>query len=234
MRNDNVLGNTSELRLAADTALNMNGYSQSLASLMMNKDSLVHLNGGTLDIREGGTVDGILAGSGNLSVSGGELDISSDNSLLSAAVAIAKEAVVTLTDTSGMGLGKGDISLDGELNYRGAETGLLAGDLSGKGNLNLSESSLTLVGDNSDFSGNVSVDKDSVLAALTDNALGTSSVENSGELRIGFIEKLSNLITGAGNLVKTGGGITHVTGEAAGYTGDTLVEQGGLILVFHT
>lgn len=65
---------------------------------------------------------------------------------------------------------------------------------------------------------------------LTDNALGTVSVENSGELRIGFVEKLSNLITGAGSLVKTGGGITHVTREAAGYTGDTLVEQGGLIL----
>lgn len=57
----------------------------------------------------------------------------------------------TLTDTSGMGLGKGDISLDDEPNYRCAVTGLLAGDLSGKNNLNLSECSLTLVEDNSDF-----------------------------------------------------------------------------------
>lgn len=92
MRNDNVLGNTSDLRLAGDTALYMNGYSQSLAQLNAVADSLVHLGGGSLEIHEGGTVDGMLAGSGKLTVAGGELDISSDNSLLSAAITIAEDA----------------------------------------------------------------------------------------------------------------------------------------------
>lgn len=230
MRNDNVLGNTSDLRLAGDTALYMNGYSQSLAQLNAATDSLVHLGGGSLEIREGGTVDGMLAGSGTLTVAGGELDISSDNSLLSAAISIAEDSIVTLTSSSGMGLGTGNIALEGELNYQGAESGYVVGNLSGEGDLNLSESSLTLTGDNSEFSGSFSIDNQSVLSAMSDNSLGTAAISNEGALRIGFIEKLSNIITGSGSLTKTGGGVTTMTQDAANYTGDTRVEQGGLIL----
>lgn len=132
MRNDNVLGNTSDLRLAGDTALYMNGYSHSLAQLNAAADSLVHLGGGRLEIREGGTVDG-------------------------------------------MGLGTGNIALDGELNYQGAESGYVVGNLSGEGDLNLSESYLTLTGNNSKFSGSFSVDTVSILSAMSDNSLGTAA-----------------------------------------------------------
>lgn len=137
---------------------------------------------------------------------------------------------MTLTSTSGMGLGTGDIALDGELNYQGAVSGYVVGDLSGEGYLNLSESSLTLTGNNSDFSGNFNIDTESVLSAMSDHSLGDAAISNEGELRIGFIEKLSNQITGSGSLTKTGGGVTTMTQDAANYTGDTLVEQGGLIL----
>lgn len=53
LNNDNVLGNTHELRLAAETELDMNGHSQTVGTLNGSADSLLSLNGGSLTVTNG-------------------------------------------------------------------------------------------------------------------------------------------------------------------------------------
>ncbi|MFT2520204.1 hypothetical protein ACMWQB_28640, partial [Escherichia coli] len=84
LNNDNVLGNTHELRLAAETELDMNGHSQIVGTLNGSADSLLSLNGGSLTVTNGGTSTGSLTGSGELNIQGGTLDIAGDNSNLTA------------------------------------------------------------------------------------------------------------------------------------------------------
>lgn len=50
-----MLGNTHELRLAAETELDMNGHSQTVGTLNGSADSLLSLNGGSLTVTNGGT-----------------------------------------------------------------------------------------------------------------------------------------------------------------------------------
>ncbi|MCZ6343822.1 hypothetical protein O5286_28825, partial [Escherichia coli] len=70
LNNDNVLGNTHELRLAAETELDMNGHSQIVGTLNGSADSLLSLNGGSLTVTNGGTSSGSLTGSGELNIQG--------------------------------------------------------------------------------------------------------------------------------------------------------------------
>ncbi|MCB8604634.1 autotransporter outer membrane beta-barrel domain-containing protein, partial [Citrobacter europaeus] len=101
MKNDNVLGQTSELRLAADTGFDMNGYSQTVGKLTAAADSLLNINGGSLTLQQGGTADGILTGSGALNINGDTLTITGENSTLTAKTTIAEGARVLMNTTLG-------------------------------------------------------------------------------------------------------------------------------------
>ncbi|EIY5969022.1 autotransporter adhesin EhaA, partial [Escherichia coli] len=103
LNNDNVLGNTHELRLAAETELDMNGHSQTVGTLNGSADSLLSLNGGSLTVTNGGTSTGSLTGSGELNIQGGTLDIAGDNSNLTANVNIANSANVLVSHAQGLG-----------------------------------------------------------------------------------------------------------------------------------
>lgn len=103
LNNDNVLGNTQELRLAAETEMDMNGHSQTVGTLNGSADSLLNLNGGTLTLANGGTATGSLTGSGTLNVQGGTLDIAGDNSSLTANMNIANSAHVLVSHAQGLG-----------------------------------------------------------------------------------------------------------------------------------
>lgn len=75
MNSNSALGQTSEIRLAADTQLDMNGHSQTAGKLNGAAGSVLNINGGNLTLTEGGVSAGILSGNGALNVSGGVLDI---------------------------------------------------------------------------------------------------------------------------------------------------------------
>lgn len=100
-----MLGNTHELRLAAETELDMNGHSQTVGTLNGSADSLLSLNGGSLTVTNGGTSTGSLTGSGELNIQGGTLDIAGDNSNLTANVNIANSANVLVSHAQGLGKG---------------------------------------------------------------------------------------------------------------------------------
>ncbi|EKK6908219.1 autotransporter outer membrane beta-barrel domain-containing protein, partial [Shigella sonnei] len=179
MNSNSALGQTSEIRLAADTQLDMNGHSQTAGKLNGTAGSVLNINGGNLTLTEGGVSAGILSGNGALNVSGGVLDITGASSTFTASTTIAKDAVVRMNDVSG--LGTGNISNAGTLSLTHA-SGSLGNNLSGTGTVSLLSSDTQLSGNNSGYSGLFVVDESSLLTASATENLGTASVNNSGSL----------------------------------------------------
>ncbi|WP_353654550.1 autotransporter outer membrane beta-barrel domain-containing protein [Citrobacter sp. Ce119] len=228
MKNDNVLGQTSELRLAADTGFDMNGYSQTVGKLTAAADSLLNINGGSLTLQQGGTADGILTGSGALNINGDTLTITGENSTLTAKTTIAEGARVLMNTT--LGLGTGDIVAAGTLTMSKA-AGALYNSISDAGRVELSESDVALVGNNSAFTGQFAVDADSRLTVFTAENLGSAEVSNGGSLVLNSNTdwQLNNEVYGSGDVTKLGAGSITV-GNNAAWTGKTEIEQGGLVL----
>ncbi|HGX4423541.1 TPA: ESPR-type extended signal peptide-containing protein, partial [Escherichia coli] len=179
MNSNSALGQTTEIRLAADTQLDMNGHSQTAGKLNGTAGSVLNINGGNLTLTEGGVSAGILSGNGALNVSGGVLDITGASSTFTASTTIAKDAVVRMNDVSG--LGTGNISNAGTLSLTHA-SGSLGNNLSGTGTVSLLGSDTQLSGNNSGYSGLFVVDESSLLTASATENLGTASVNNSGTL----------------------------------------------------
>ncbi|HFT5322418.1 TPA: autotransporter outer membrane beta-barrel domain-containing protein [Escherichia coli] len=228
MNSNNALGQTSEIRLAADTMLDMNSHSQTAGKLNGAADSVLNINGGNLTLTAGGVSAGILSGSGALNVSGGVLDITGANSTFTASTTIAKDAVVRMNDVSG--LGTGNISNVGTLSLTHA-SGSLGNNLSGTGTVSLLSSDTQLSGNNSGYSGLFVVDESSQLTASATENLGTASVNNSGTLVLNSATgwQLTNDVSGSGTVRKTGSGSLTV-GNNAVWTGQTDIDAGTLIL----
>ncbi|HAW2428781.1 TPA: autotransporter outer membrane beta-barrel domain-containing protein, partial [Escherichia coli] len=228
MNSNNALGQTSEIHLAADTMLDMNGHSQTAGKLNGTAGSVLNINGGNLTLTEGGVSAGILSGNGALNVSGGVLDITGASSTFTASTTIAKDAVVRMNDVSG--LGTGNISNIGTLSLTHA-SGSLGNNLSGTGTVSLLSSDTQLSGNNSGYSGLFVVDESSQLTASATENLGTASVNNRGTLVLNSATdwQLTNDVSGSGTVRKTGSGSLTV-GNNAVWTGQTDIEAGTLIL----
>lgn len=228
MLNDNVLGNTLELKLAGDTGFDMRGHSQTVGKLTAEKDSLTNLNGGHLTLMDGGESAGKLTGQGNLTVAGGTLNISGENSGLKATTTIAEGATTILNST--LGLGTGDVIAAGLLNLSKA-TGVLYNSISDAGKVALQGSDVVLAGNNSQFAGVFDIDSDSSLMVSSGQHLGTSSIHNAGKFELNTNESwsLKNSVTGDGSVVKNGSGNVTLS-DSASWTGATDINTGGLTL----
>ena len=228
MQNDNVLGQTSELRLAAETGFDMNGHSQTIDQLSAAADSLLNINGGSLTLQHGGSVDGTLAGSGELKIIGDTLTVTGENSALTAKTTIAEDASVLMNNT--LGLGVGNIVAAGTLSLS-KSVGTLYNNISDAGLVELSGSDVVLAGNNSDFSGQFTIDADSRLTASMAENLGDAQVSDVGSLVLNSEStwQLDNEIYGQGSVTKTGTG-TITVGDNAAWTGQTVIEQGRLEL----
>ncbi|ENA5520841.1 autotransporter outer membrane beta-barrel domain-containing protein [Escherichia albertii] len=228
MNSDNALGQTSEIRLAAGTMLDMNGHSQTAGKLNGATDSVLNINGGNLTLTEGGISAGSLTGNGSLNISGGELDIMAASNALAVNTTIAKDAAVRMNDVSG--LGTGNISNAGTLSLSHAD-GTLGNNLSGTGTVSLLSSDTQLSGNNSNYSGQFVVDGGAQLTVSAAENLGSASVSNTGTLVLNSTTdwKLVNDVRGTGNILKTGSGSLTV-GSNAGWTGATDIDEGALIL----
>ncbi|MEB7340777.1 autotransporter outer membrane beta-barrel domain-containing protein [Escherichia coli] len=228
MNSNSALGQTSEIRLAADTQLDMNGHSQTAGKLNGAAGSVLNINGGNLTLTEGGVSAGILSGNGALNVSGGVLDITGASSTFTASTTIAKDAVVRMNDVSG--LGTGNISNAGTLSLTHA-SGSLGNNLSGTGTVSLLSSDTQLSGNNSGYSGLFIVDESSQLTVSATENLGAASVNNSGTLVLNSATdwQLTNDVSGSGTVRKTGSGSLTV-GNNAAWTGQTDIDAGTLIL----
>lgn len=228
MKNDNVLGKTSELHMATDTGFDMNGYSQTIGKLVADADSQLAFNGGTLTVDHGGEAKGTLTGSGSLNLNDGTLAITGENSSLTVKTTIADSATALLNST--LGLGFGEIVAAGTLALSNA-SGVLHNAISDKGKVELTDSDVLLAGNNSEFSGRFDIDSDSRLTVSRAENLGTADVINDGSFVLNSITdwELNNSVSGAGSVTKQGSG-TVTVGNNAAWTGITNIEQGGLLL----
>lgn len=226
---DHALGNTAALNLAGSTSAAFGGYEQRIGALHAEADSLLDLQGGQLDIGNGGYADGELTGAGSLHLDGGTLDITGANSGLSANTRIAQNATAHLTQASG--LGSGAIATDGTLSLDGA-VGELRNAISGSGAVNLKgDADIEASGNNSNFSGQFGLENGTRLSISLAQNLGTAAVGNDGTLRIDSAHdwSLGNTITGDGALVKEGQGLIDVAGDVS-HGGRTRIEAGGLLV----
>lgn len=228
MLNDNVLGDTSELKLANDTGFDMRGHSQTIGVLTAENGSLTYLNGGHLTLLNGGESSGTLAGEGELTVAGGTLNIQGENGGLSATTTIAQDAAVMLNDT--LGLGTGDIITTGLLTLSNA-AGVLYNNISDTGRVDLDASDVVLAGNNEQFAGVFDISKDSSLTASAAQQLGSADIQDAGNLILSTNENwvLNNTVTGSGDVTKNGAG-TVTLGDGAQWTGTTNINAGGLIM----
>lgn len=229
MSNDNVLGNTSLLSLAADTAFDMNGHSQTVGELNGTAGSSLNVNGGSLTLSQGGISDGELTGKGALTIAADVLTVNGANTGLSAVTTIASGAQALLNNAAG--LGDGNIINAGLLTLTSA-TGQLVNAISDAGSVVLQNNSdIIASGDNSQFSGLFDINNASQLTVSQAANLGTASVTNNGSLVLNSDADwaLANSVTGSGSLTKNGTGTVSLTPSAA-YTGQTDINAGGLIL----
>ncbi|HEN3479207.1 TPA: autotransporter outer membrane beta-barrel domain-containing protein [Yersinia enterocolitica] len=229
MLNDNVLGNTSLLSLAVDSAFDMNGHSQTVGELNGVAGSLLNLNGGHLTLSQGGISNGELTGSGALTIAADVLIVDGANSGLSAVTTITSGAEAVLNNAAG--LGNGNIVNAGLLTLKGV-AGQLVNAISDAGSVVLQDNSdITASGDNSLFSGLFNINNGSQLAVSQAANLGSASVTNNGSLVLNSATDwaLVNNVTGTGSLTKNGAGTVSLTSSAT-YTGQTDINAGGIML----
>ncbi|WP_249533515.1 autotransporter outer membrane beta-barrel domain-containing protein [Escherichia coli] len=105
MNSNSALGQTSEIRLAANTQLDMNGHSQTAGKLNGAAGSVLNINGGDLTLTSGGISAGTLTGSGSLNLSSGEFSITGASSTLTATTMVGEKATVKVHDNDSLGTG---------------------------------------------------------------------------------------------------------------------------------
>ncbi|HEI6967626.1 TPA: autotransporter outer membrane beta-barrel domain-containing protein, partial [Yersinia enterocolitica] len=207
---DSALGQTSLLAMSTATNVDLNGTQQTVGQLATETGSTLDFNSGKLTVTNGGQVDGVLTGVGELDLAGGLLSITQANSGFTGSTDIASGATAHLYQVQG--LGSGAINNNGLLNLDNT-SGELLNALAGSGNVQLSNSAnVQLAADNSGYSGLFTTDAGTVLTANNAGNLGSSSVANNGELILdtASVWNLSNAISGSGTLVKRGSGTVKI------------------------
>ncbi|MEJ8851381.1 autotransporter outer membrane beta-barrel domain-containing protein [Variovorax rhizosphaerae] len=171
---DNALGRTSALNLSESTQAQLAGTAQAIGQLQAAAGSTLALQGGTLDIANGGRADGSLTGGGSLNVKGGVLLVSGSNAALSAATSIASGAVVVIRKADG--LGSGAIANGGKLVADVASNGDLVNAVSGIGDLVKTGAGALSVGSNLQHTGRTDVASGTLVvgSAATPGALGAA------------------------------------------------------------
>ncbi len=173
---DNALGQTSKLNLAAAGGFDLNGKSQTLGALNGEAGSTLNINGGTLNVSNGGTSAGLLTGAGKLNINGGTLEVQGANTGLSADTTIVSGATLSMDNVGG--LGSSDITTEGTLAFNNA-AGTLNNTIKGSGEVVKQGDSETVLTGKTDWTGDTHIDGGSLVldgsnggAQLVSNIIG--------------------------------------------------------------
>ncbi|MEX3242917.1 autotransporter-associated beta strand repeat-containing protein, partial [Serratia quinivorans] len=193
--------------------------------------STLNINGGTLNLSNGGTSAGALTGAGQLNVTGGTLDVQGANSALTAGTNIATGATASLNDVEG--LGSSAITTNGTLALNGTR-GTLDNAIDGSGAVTLSNAADVILAGNNALSGSWNTAVGTRLTATQASNLGTAAINNSGSFNVDSSTDwtLANAVNGVGVLTKNGSG-TLTIDRANSYSGGSTV-SGGMLKLTNT
>ncbi|WP_179038428.1 autotransporter-associated beta strand repeat-containing protein [Limnobaculum xujianqingii] len=223
---NNALGNTSGLTINSGATANLNGKTQTIG--LLNGAGSLNVNAGDLVITGGGFLSGVISGSaGNLTLQGGDLLLTGNNSY-TGTTNINSGTTLQIGNGNTTGDYAGNIANNGQVVFNRSNASSYTGIISGSGYLSkFGTGTLTLSGVNT-YQGGSQISFGTVVATQG-NALGTGTVNNNSTLELNFASDstLSNVLTGAGYLVKTGSGIATL--NSLGSTqGNITVNQGTL------
>ncbi|OYQ85509.1 autotransporter outer membrane beta-barrel domain-containing protein [Wohlfahrtiimonas chitiniclastica] len=211
---DNAFGQTSQLKLAAGAAVDLNGKTQTVGSL--KNEGKFDLAAGALTITNAGgaasTSSGELLGAGDLTITSGELKITYTNNELAASIDIHSGASVSLSDVGTLGTSK--VAVDGALNLN--ENSTLANQLKGTGAVN-TQANVILSGDNLSFSGAQNIGNQASLTVSNQSALGSGQVNFGSETSTLNLNGVASAVQNALN----GTGIVNIAnGSAVNFSND--------------
>ncbi|SUW63386.1 Outer membrane protein IcsA autotransporter precursor [Buttiauxella agrestis] len=251
LANDGVLGQTRDLRIEENAAVEMQGHSQQVGALNTVAASQLQLTAGSqLTISDtqrvagdtdGGTINaGTLNGSGKLVIDPSVLTVNGANTGFSGDVTLEGGSQALLNNVSGFGdtgtvtlaTAQDRLTFAKQLASDAAAVGQLSKQLAGAGAVELKDNSdITLTADNSAFTGEFAVDSGSDLRASAAENLGDADVLDNGVVHLTADSDwlLSNVITGTGSLEKLGNASLIIDNEQS-YSGTTDVQSGRLIL----
>ncbi|MFC0180280.1 autotransporter outer membrane beta-barrel domain-containing protein [Thorsellia kenyensis] len=199
-----------------DAVFDLNGKTQNITSIDLNDTSRLDINNGVLNFNGSNdkvsAINGTLAGAGTFNINSGEFTFNRENNTLTAAVNLAKDAMVVLNEKANLGSGQLNLSNGATLELNSA-TSLVKNALSGEGNVNLVSSKATLDGISEKFAGIFNIDSNSELTLNNLKNIGQASINNNGSLSInltGLDQELSQNISGTGLINKLGDGILRI------------------------
>ncbi|EAU8883444.1 autotransporter outer membrane beta-barrel domain-containing protein [Salmonella enterica] len=230
---DNAISGSGQVVKSGDETLTLSGTNTYSGGTLISGGTLVASNvealgsddvtdNATLALNTGGTFDNAISGSGQVVKSGDEtLTLSGANSYTGGTLISGGTLVATSVDA----LGTGDVTDDATLELNTG--GDFDNAISGSGNVVKSGAdTLTLSGANS-YTGGTTISGGTLVASNVE-ALGSGDVTDNAVLELNTGGTFDNVISGSGQVVKSGDKTLTLSG-ANSYTGGTTISGGTLV-----
>ncbi|ELD4761584.1 autotransporter-associated beta strand repeat-containing protein [Salmonella enterica] len=230
---DNAISGSGKVEKSGDDALTLSGSNTYTGGTTINDGTLIATSvdalgsgdvtdNAVLELNTGGDFDNAISGSGQVVKSGDEtLTLSGTNSYTDGTLISGGTLVATNLEA----LGTGDVTNNAtlELNTGGDFTN----NISGSGQVVKSgDETLTLSGANS-YTGGTTI-SGGTLVATNVEALGSGDVTDNATLELNTGGTFDNVISGSGQVVKSGDKTLTLSG-ANSYTGGTTISGGTLV-----
>ncbi|ELH3247018.1 autotransporter-associated beta strand repeat-containing protein [Salmonella enterica] len=230
---DNAISGSGQVVKSGDETLTLSGANSYTGGTTISGGTLVATNvealgsgdvtdNATLELNTGGTFDNVISGSGQVVKSGDEmLTLSGANSYTGGTTISGGTLVVSNVEA----LGSGDVTDNATLELNTG--GDFDNNIGGTGSVVKSgDETLTLSGANS-YTGGTLISGGTLVASNVE-ALGTGDVTDNAVLELNTGGTFDNVISGSGQVVKSGDEMLTLSG-ANSYTGGTTISGGTLV-----
>ncbi|EEL4365280.1 autotransporter outer membrane beta-barrel domain-containing protein [Salmonella enterica] len=230
---DNAISGSGQVVKSGDETLTLSGANSYTGGTTISGGTLVASNvealgsgditdNATLELNTGGTFDNVISGSGQVVKSGDEtLTLSGSNIYTGGTLISGGTLIATNVDA----LGTGDVTDNATLEMNTG--GDFDNNIGGTGSVVKSgDETLTLSGANS-YTGGTTISGGTLVATSVD-ALGSGDVTDNAVLELNTGGTFDNVISGSGQVVKSGDEMLTLSG-ANSYTGGTTISGGTLV-----
>ncbi|MBJ5626138.1 autotransporter-associated beta strand repeat-containing protein [Salmonella enterica subsp. enterica serovar Derby] len=230
---DNAISGSGQVVKSGDKTLTLSGANSYTGGTTISGGTLVATNvealgsgdvtdNATLELNTGGTFDNVISGSGQVVKSGDEmLTLSGANSYTGGTTISGGTLVASNVEA----LGSGDVTDNATLELNTG--GDFDNNIGGTGSVVKSgDKTLTLSGANS-YTGGTTI-SGGTLVATNVEALGSGDVTDNATLELNTGGTFDNVISGSGQVVKSGDEMLTLSG-ANSYTGGTTISGGTLV-----